>query len=119
MNELESAIIENLSTELQSVRTYQINKSRMITLTQAYCTYKMPKKDQITFKRYKSTCWLSFFNQENQLVDITLDKMYGKYYFRICCKEDEVDEIKKFGDEIMKQYFNEKKMIPNVGRMKR
>ena len=49
------------------------------------------------------------FNQQNELVKITLDRFWGKYHLGVECKADDIDKFEKLDNEIMDQYFVEKK----------
>lgn len=77
MDELTAVIMECMVSDLKTSKKYQINKSRLIRLAQNYCTYKMPKMNQIIYDRYKGAYSLRFFNQQNELVKITLDRFWG------------------------------------------
>lgn len=109
MDELTAVIMEGMVSDLKTSKKYQINKSRLIRLAQNYCTYKMPKMNQIIYDQYKGTYWLRFFNQQNVLVKITFDHFGGKYYLRVECKADDIDKVENLDNEIMDQYFVEKK----------
>lgn len=69
----------------------------------------MPKMNQIIYDRYKGAYSLRFFNQQNELVKITLDRFWGKYHLGVECKADDIDKFEKLDNEIMDQYFVEKK----------
>ena len=109
MDELTAVIMECMVSDLKTSKKYQINKSRLIRLAQNYCTYKMPKMNQIIYDRYKGAYSLRFFNQQNELVKITLDRLWGKYHLGVECKADDIDKFEKLDNEIMDQYFVEKK----------
>ena len=85
MDELTAVIMECMVSDLKTSKKYQINKSRLIRLAQNYCTYKMPKMNQIIYDRYKGAYSLRFFNQQNELVKITLDRFWGKYHLGVEC----------------------------------
>ena len=51
MDELTAVIMECMVSDLKTSKKYQINKSRLIRLAQNYCTYKMPKMNQIQHLR--------------------------------------------------------------------
>lgn len=86
MESLSKAIMESLVKDKKSEKTYHIGKKNFIKLAKAYCRYEMPKMNHVEFRQYQGTCWINFLNENNHPVEITLDKVWGKYHIRVSCR---------------------------------
>lgn len=113
MDTLSKAIMESLVKDKQSEKKYHIGKKNFIKISKEYCEYEMPKMNHIEFSQYQGTYWLNFINERSHPVEITLDKVWGKYYIRVFCRSDDVDRITALENEIMEKYFEEKNKVPN------
>ena len=86
MESLSKAIMESLVKDKKSEKTYHIGKKNFIKLAKAYCRYEMPKMNHVEFRQYQGTCWINFLNENNHPVEITRDKVWGKYHIRVSCR---------------------------------
>ena len=113
MESLSKVIMESLVKDKKSEKTYHIGKKNFIKLAKAYCRYEMPKMNHVEFRQYQGTCWLNFLNENNHPVEITLDKVWGKYHIRVSCRSEEIDNVTTLENKTMEKYFEEKGKVPD------
>ena len=118
MEELSKELTKRMAKDLRTAKTYHVGKKSFIKLAKDYCEYELPKMKDIAFTQYQGTYWLDFINDDDFRVQITLDKVWGRYTIRVRCATDDFDKITTLENNIMDQYFEEKVKKPRISLAK-
>lgn len=118
MEELSKELTKRMAKDLRTAKTYHVGKKSFIKLAEDYCEYELPKMKDIAFTQYQGTYWLDFINDDDFRVQITLDKVWGRYTIRVRCATDDFDKITTLENNIMDQYFEEKVKKPQISLAK-